>query len=32
VILPDAEQIGVAYWKADDGQAYMDSLTAEVPA
>lgn len=31
VILPDAEQIGVAYWKADDGSAYADSLTAEVP-
>lgn len=31
-ILTDAEQFGVAYWKADDGTAYLDSMTAEPPA
>jgi hypothetical protein len=31
-ILGEAEQFGVAYWKADDGAAYMDSMTAEPPA
>lgn len=31
-ILADAEQFGVAYWKADDGTAYLDSMTTDPPA
>lgn len=30
-ILSEAEQFGVGYWKADDGTAYLDSMTAEPP-
>lgn len=31
-ILSEAEQFGVGYWKADDGTAYLDSMSAEPPA
>jgi hypothetical protein len=31
-ILMEPEQFGVAYWKSDDGTAYMENMTAEPPA
>ena len=32
VILTEAEQIGIAYWKTEGGDCYMESMTAEPPA
>ena len=31
VILPESEQFGCAYFKTDDGSAFMDSMSADAP-
>lgn len=32
VILSDAEKFAANYWKTDDGKAFLDSMTADIPA
>ena len=32
VIVPETEAFGCRYWSTDDGKAFMDSLTTEMPA